>query len=150
MQLQDIVKRNWRAGPWLPPEAPLEEALCTMLGEKVSSVLIRGKNGISGIVTRSDILNSLASSQISAIGRELPLSQVMSPKLIVAAPGTSLRQALAQMNVAGIEHLPVIDNGTHLGTLHLKDLLQHHNTVLQNEIVHLQEYIATLQEADND
>lgn len=150
MQLEDILKQRRRPAPWLPPEAPLGEAVCTMLGEKVTSVLIRSNSAIKGIVTRSDILHSLASSQLSSLGTKLPLYQVMTAKLISAVRETSVRQALAQMKVASIEHLPILENGIHLGTLHLQELLAHHNQMLQNEIVHLQEYIATLQEADTD
>ena len=74
-----------------------------------------------GIVTERDILEAIGAGQDP--DREL-VSEHLSPDLTFAAPDWSLERAAEAMVRGGFRHLVVVDGGTMVGILSMRDIVR--------------------------
>ncbi len=84
-------------------------------------------NHLLGIVTDRDILLRTFPSLDSAAGmtqslRDLPVSAVMSEKIVMVSPRDNIHDAAIKFSEAAVHRLPVMENDRLVGILSLKDL----------------------------
>jgi CBS domain-containing protein len=149
MQIAMLLKGNRRSAITLPTEAGLDQAIKCMHRANVTAVMIMDNDRVRGILTRSDILRGLVRTS-GTQPEKIAVKEIMSPNPISASPDELVHTALASMRSDGIGHLPVMDQGTLTGLLHIADLLHHQNLEQQREINLLQEYIHNMQNAEYD
>jgi signal-transduction protein with cAMP-binding, CBS, and nucleotidyltransferase domain len=68
----------------------------------------------------------------------------------VAGPRQTFQQALERMSRSDIEHLPVLHEDRLLTVLHESEILRHGIDLLNADIIHLEEYIEGLHNAEQD
>ena len=85
-----------------------------MWERRIGSVIVVDKEGkMAGIITESDILFAVTKS---LVGRQVPVSSIMSKTSIMATPNESILTAVERMMKENVRHLPVIEkNGTPVG-----------------------------------
>lgn len=62
---------------------------------------------------------------LKRLTRDVPVAAIMTQRVTVIAPGADALTAARRMAEAGVSGLPVLDGGTVVGVLSLRDLLRH-------------------------
>ena len=103
-------------------ETTVDEAASTMWNRGIGSVIVVDKEGkMAGIITASDITFAVTKS---LIGRQVPVSGIMSKTSIMATPNESVLTAIERMMRENVRHLPVIEkNGTPVGIISTRDTM---------------------------
>jgi len=105
------------------PETPLMELVGTIASRRIGAVLICDEAGdLIGIVSERDVVKALA-----AKGPELHtlLAQdVMTPNVTTVAPDTTINDAMELMDRGYFRHLPVVDAGSLVGIISVRDVVR--------------------------
>lgn len=91
-----------------------------MAREGVGSLGVKGREGLSGIVTERDVLRAVAAGADPA--KEVVTSW-MTPNPDTVDASMSVDDAAVWMVAAGYRHLPVMEDGDVLGIASIKDVL---------------------------
>ena len=93
-----------------------------MWEKRIGSVIVVDKEGkMAGIITASDIIFAVTKS---LVGRQVPVSGIMSKTSIMAIPNESVLTAVERMMKENVRHLPVIEkDGTPVGIISTKDAM---------------------------
>jgi len=103
-------------------ETTIDQAASTMWEKRIGSVIVVDKEGkMAGIITASDIVFAVTKS---LVGRQVPVSGIMSKTSIMATPNESVLTAVERMMKENVRHLPVVEkNGTPVGIISTKDAM---------------------------
>jgi CBS domain-containing protein len=103
-------------------ETTIDAAASTMWEKRIGSVIVVDKDGkMAGIITASDIVFAVTKS---LVGRDVPVSGIMSKTSIMATPNESVLTAVERMMNENVRHLPVIEkNGTPVGIISTRDTM---------------------------
>ncbi|KKU72873.1 MAG: CBS domain containing protein [Parcubacteria group bacterium GW2011_GWA2_47_26] len=125
----------------LDPEMTCREAAEVLLQHKISGAPVvdtRGK--LLGVISEKDLFRAIYPNyrefhegegayldfekleQEAKGAGDKKISEVMSSRLIVAAPDTPILQIGAQMIASGIHRVPVVDNGKLVGMVSRRDI----------------------------
>jgi CBS domain-containing protein len=123
-------------------KATVAEAIHVMLDCLVGAVaVVDESNRVSGIFTERDVLTKFALS-----GRDPAdtlTSELMTTPVHTASNEISPSEALTLMMDRNFRHLPIVDSqGTLLGMLSLRGLLQHRTEELTHELDSLEAYFS--------
>jgi CBS domain-containing protein len=99
--------------------ATVAEAATLMGKQRVGSALVRDGDDVVGIFTERDIVRALA-ADFDAAGHQV--SDWMTAQPATVEPDVSVRDALDQMLAGGYRHLPVVEKGTTVGMVSIRDL----------------------------
>jgi CBS domain-containing protein len=92
----------------------------TIMGERrVGSALVIEGQSLLGIFTERDVLRALG-EQFDAAGH--PVSEWMTAEPVSTPPDTDVAVALKTMLDGGFRHLPVVEGGTVVGVVSMRDL----------------------------
>jgi CBS domain-containing protein len=76
---------------------------------------------MAGIITERDILFAVTKS---LVGKDVPVTSIMSKTSLMASPNEGLVTAVDRMIKGGVRHLPVIDkDGKPLGMVSMRDAM---------------------------
>lgn len=117
------VKDFMEAPPVLvTEETTIDQAAAMMWENRIGSVIVVDKEArMAGIITASDIIFAVTKS---LIGRQVPVSSIMSKTSIIASPHESVLTAVERMMKDNVRHLPVIEkNGTPVGIISTRDAM---------------------------
>jgi CBS domain-containing protein len=103
-------------------DTTIDQAASTMWEKSIGSVIVVDKEGkMAGILTASDIVFAVTKS---LIGRQVPVSGIMSKTSIISTPNESVLTAVERMMKENVRHLPVIEkNGTPVGIISTRDTM---------------------------
>ena len=149
MRVQDVIKRKRRVVCTIPAQRTVEDAIVQMTERRTSALIVMDGGQPVGIFTERDVLRCHVAWR-HRLFREMPLTEAMTEKLIVAQPGDLVSSAMAMMIKADIRHLPVVEDRRIALMLTISDLVKHHVGELTAELHYLQEYITDLQNAVQD
>jgi CBS domain-containing protein len=99
--------------------ATVAEAATLMGKQRVGSALVMDGDDVVGIFTERDIVRALA-ADFDAAGHQV--SDWMTAQPATVEPDVSVRDALDQMLAGGYRHLPVVEKGTTVGMVSIRDL----------------------------
>ncbi len=141
MKVADILNRKGNKVVTIHKDRTVYDAICTLIEEKIGSVLIVNDEGlVEGILTERDILR-LAHSSLEKI-RTLPIESVMTRHLFVASPADSVEDIKRLMTEKRIRHVPVFENGSLIGIISIGDIVKHQLSDLSTENEMLKNYIS--------
>jgi signal-transduction protein with cAMP-binding, CBS, and nucleotidyltransferase domain len=149
MRVQDVIKKKRRVVHTIRVLQTVEDAIVQMTERRTSALIVMDGERPAGIFTERDVLRCHVAWR-HRLFREMPLSEAMTAKLIVAQPGDLVSSAMAMMIKADIRHLPVVEDQRIAVMLTISDLVKHHVGELTAELHYLQEYITDLQDAVQD
>jgi CBS domain-containing protein len=106
----------------IPEDATIDDAAGTMWDLNIGSVIVVDKEGhMAGIITERDILFAVTKS---LVGKDVPVTSIMSKTSLMATPNEGLVTAVDRMIKGGVRHLPVIDkDGKPLGMVSMRDAM---------------------------
>ena len=126
----------------IAPTATLAEATKILADRKIGALLVTGAGGrLTGIVSERDIVRALAEFGGGAL--QLPLTEVMTRKVVTCAPGDTVSVLMERMTAGKFRHLPVMDEGDLVGIISIGDVVKYRLTELQFEQDAMRDYIQT-------
>jgi CBS domain-containing protein len=118
MQVKDIMSRNVVT---ITPDATLLEAAKKMVENNVKFLIVTENERLVGIVTEWDFVKKIAKG-----GKEIlnaKLETIMTKKVIVIAPETTITEAAEIMLANNIKRLPVVENNVLIGVVTAMEIL---------------------------
>jgi CBS domain-containing protein len=102
------------------PDTTIRDAAQLMIDERRSVILMRTRDGL-GIVTDVDLRNKVV---VGGVSREAPVSTIMTTPVHTIGAEALAPEASIAMMVAGVNHLPVLDeSGEVVGILSASNLM---------------------------
>lgn len=98
------------------------EAAKLMKTHKVGSVLVKKENRIIGIVTEPDIIRRVVGAE--RVPYYVPVEEIMSSPVIGIDWRSPIAEAANMMKQHGTRHLAVLNGGSIVGVLSVRDILQ--------------------------
>jgi len=149
MLIADLLPGNMRTAVTLSGERTVSEAVEAMAANKTDALIVTADEQPTGIFTRGDLMRAHMISGGGSLSA-VPLRAAMTNKLITAAPGDPVADAINVMLHARIGHLPVSESGRITAVLSLRDLVSEFIATLLGELEHLNDYIARVQDSIQD
>lgn len=103
------------------PPTMMFEAARVMSVARVGSVLVMQGDTLAGIFTERDVLRSFEHLRADP-ARVSPVSEWMTRDPVTISPDASVGEALDRMLDGGFRHLPVMEGGTLVGVVSMRDL----------------------------
>jgi CBS domain-containing protein len=125
----------------VPQEAPVLEVIRLMAEHHIGSVLVMQGHELVGIATERDYARKVILQGRSSA--ETPVAQIMSSPVVTISPTDTAQTCMQLMTHRKIRHLPVVEDGRVLGLVSIGDLVKAVIEDQQQEIAHLQQYIAS-------
>lgn len=102
-------------------DASVADVASSMLEGRFGSAVVMDGSWLVGIFTERDVLRAAASGVDLTTS---PIADWMTQEPVTAPPGTDADEAAEIMMSQGFRHLPVVEGGTLLGIVSLRDILR--------------------------
>ena len=102
--------------------ASLQECAKVMAKNHVGALVIKDNHQSKGLITEQDIVRKVLAKGTNPLTKNV--KDFMETKLITIGPNDDIYEALIKMRDENIRHLPVVDKGSMVGLLTLKDVLK--------------------------
>lgn len=106
------------------PDAPIKEALSTMLADNIGAVLVLDQNEkLVGIFSERDLLAKVVG--VDNVDTNMLVRDFMTSAPESVLTTDTLAFALHKMDSGSYRHLPVLDQGKVVGVISVRDMLRH-------------------------
>jgi CBS domain-containing protein len=129
MQVRNLMKSPVVS---VDPDQTLQRAAQVMQEHGIGSVVVEQAGQVVGILTERDVMH--AAAQLGDVG-QARVSDHMTTPVVTASPNWDVSVAAAEMHDRRIRHLVVVEEGSALGVLSVRDVM----SVFLPERVHRQE-----------
>jgi len=123
--VRDLLQAKKSPDVWsVPPDTLVYRALQLLNEKGIGALLVMEKGELVGIVSERDYARKVILEGKSS--KETPTKEIMSTKIYVVSPESTMEECMALMNEQRIRHLPVIEKGTKrlLGVISIGDVLK--------------------------
>ncbi len=129
--IPDIVKdQKLRA---LSEQSTVREAAKQMADNDIAAIVVTDDDGkLLGIVTERDMTRRIIAKDLDA--NTVTVGEIMTRNPDTLAPGDSALDALELMRTRKYRHLPVVDDGSVVGMVSIRDLYAAVKTALEQDI----------------
>ena len=104
------------------PDDTVLHALTVMAEKDIGAVLVMRGEAMVGILSERDCARKVDLKGKTA--GTTPVREIMTEKIVFAAPTDTIMRCMALMKQGRIRHLPVIDRATPVGVLSARDVLE--------------------------
>jgi len=141
MTVAAILKHKGDAVFAVDPTMKVLMIAATLTAKRIGAVLVRDAAGqMLGIVSERDIVRSLAANGPHTL--EMTAGQLMTRVIHTVTPATTVVQAMEQMTIGRVRHLPVVEHGTLLGMISIGDVVKARIMQTEHEMDSLKAYVA--------
>ncbi|TMK30168.1 MAG: CBS domain-containing protein [Actinobacteria bacterium] len=116
MQVGDVMKSAVKT---TTPDQTFADVAKLLKDNEISSVVVMDGDRLAGIVTERDLVNLVAEGLDPQAAK---VADRMSTNLDTVEPRTDIAEAAEHMARLRIRHLPVLDKGTLVGIISIRDL----------------------------
>ena len=116
MQVADVMKTDVKT---TTAEDSFDHVARLLHDNQISSVVVMSGDRVAGIVTERDLVNLVADGLDPTSAK---VGDRMSTNLDTVEPRTDIAEAAEHMARLKIRHLPVVDNGSLVGMISIRDL----------------------------
>ena len=103
------------------PEQSVLEAIKVLAQEDVGAAIVMTGPKIVGILSERDYTRKIVLKDRSSDTTKV--AEIMTPNVIVVNPRTHTRECMQLMTDRKIRHLPVVENGTCIGMVSIRDIV---------------------------
>lgn len=121
------------------PRDTVRQAARLMRGKKIAAVLVMDGERLVGIVTERDMTVRVVAAGLDPDAT--PISEMMTADPDTLAPSDTASDALRMMKSRNYRHLPVVDGGTVVGMVSVRDLYAVYNGELEQDLKDRNAYI---------
>ena len=125
----------------VPPDAPVIEAIRLMAEHHVGALLVMDGTRLAGILSERDYARKVVLQGRSS--KDTPVRDIMTAELRSVAPDDSVEHCMQVVTDGRIRHLPVLERGQLVGLVSIGDLVKATMEEQQQQLEHLQRYIAS-------
>lgn len=105
------------------PDTPLMELVATIASRRIGAVLVLDEAGdLAGIVSERDVVKALATKGPDL--QTVHARDVMTTNVTTVTPDVSINEAMDLMDRGYFRHLPVVDQGTLVGIVSVRDVVR--------------------------
>jgi Predicted signal-transduction protein containing cAMP-binding and CBS domains len=137
--VRDILQTKVNAVLFVSPETTVFDALVVMAEKNVGALLVMGGDTLVGIFSERDYTRKVELK--GKTSKELRIREVMTSDPISVRPEQSIEECMEIMNSRHIRHLPVLENGTLIGMITIRDAIKAVISEKERTISQLENYI---------
>jgi CBS domain-containing protein len=137
--VSQLIQRQAGALWHLRPQDMVFEALKVLAEHEVGALVVMDGSKLVGVFSERDYTRKVALQGRNS--KETRVEEIMTRNVVVVSPQTRSHECMALMREKRIRHLPVVDNGTVLGMLSIRDLMDDIIAEHETTIQHLETYI---------
>src|SRR3712207_523069 len=128
MKVEDILRRKGTRIGMVRINETIETALRLMKAENTGALVVKDVcrtegNTVVGVISERDVVRALVDQGVDILKR--PVTALMSHNPVCCKPGDPVRHVLQLMDEHTIRHVPVLDNGTLIGVISVRDLIRY-------------------------
>jgi CBS domain-containing protein len=123
------------------PDDSVYSALQLLAQHEVGALVVMDGGRLVGIVSERDYTRKIALQGRSS--KDTSVAEIMTAQVLTVAPGTGTRACMALMSEKKVRHLPVVDTGTVLGMISIRDIMDDIIADHERTIAQLESYIST-------
>jgi CBS domain-containing protein len=124
----------------IAPEATVFEAIKLMAEKNIGSLLVMSGDKLMGIFTERDYTRKIALQGKKS--KETQVREVLSIKIVSAAPHHTIEECMKLMTDNRVRHLPVLEDGKVTGIVSIGDLVNWTISAQDAAIAQMEQYIA--------
>ncbi|MBZ0087614.1 MAG: CBS domain-containing protein [Thermomonas sp.] len=125
----------------ITPDAPVIDAIRMMAERRVGALLVMEGQRLAGIISERDYARKIVLQGRSS--KDTPVRDIMTAQVVTVNPSDSTEHCMELVTNSRIRHLPVLDGEQVVGVLSIGDLVKAVIEMQQQDIDHLQRYIAS-------
>lgn len=116
------LKRMRNAPLWhVRPDDTVYDALVLLAEHDVGAIMVMDAGRLVGIVSERDYTRKIALQGKSS--KDTRVADIMTKNVLVVSPSTRTRDCMALMSEKKIRHLPVVDGGTVIAMISIRDIM---------------------------
>lgn len=123
----------------IDPDESVYDALKLMADKRIGAVLVMREGKLRGILTERDYARKVALE--GRTSRESRVRDLMTRRVLCAAPDRTIEECLALMTDKRARHLPIVDHKQVVGMISIGDAVKAVIAEQQFEIERLQQYV---------
>jgi CBS domain-containing protein len=123
--VKDLLQSKEQKEVWsVTPDTLVYRALQLLDEKKIGALLVLERGELVGVVSERDYARKVILEGKSS--KETSTKEIMSTKIFVVNPETTVEECMALMNEKRIRHIPVVDKGTNkiMGIISIGDVLK--------------------------
>ena len=125
----------------IPPDSPVIEAIRLMAERRIGALLVMEGPRLAGIMSERDYARKVVLQGRSS--KDTPVRDIMTAEVISVGPQDTTEHCMQLVTDGRIRHLPVLEGGQVIGVVSIGDLVKAVIAEQQQELDHLQRYIAS-------
>lgn len=122
-------------------DAPVIDAIRLMAERRVGALLVMEGPRLAGILSERDYARKIVLQGRSS--KDTPVRDIMTAEVVSVSALHNTDQCMQLMTDSRIRHLPVLEEGRVIGLISIGDLVKAVIEAQQQELDHLQRYIAS-------
>ena len=103
------------------PDDTVYDALVLLAEHDVGAIMVMDAGRLVGIVSERDYTRKIALQGKSS--KDTRVADIMTKNVLVVSPSTRTRDCMALMSEKKIRHLPVVDGGTVIAMISIRDIM---------------------------
>jgi CBS domain-containing protein len=123
------------------PDDSVFSALELLARYEVGALVVMEGAQLVGVVSERDYTRKVALQGRSS--HDTKVAEIMTAQVLTVTPQTGTRACMQLMSVRKVRHLPVVDKGTVLGMISIRDILDDMIAAQEATIAQLETYIQT-------
>ena len=139
--VSELVKKREGTLWHVRPDDSVYSALQLLAQHEVGALVVMDGGRLVGIVSERDYTRKIALQGRSS--KDTTVAEIMTAQVLTVAPGTGTRACMALMSEKKVRHLPVVDKGTVLGMISIRDIMDDIIADHERTIAQLESYIST-------
>lgn len=137
----DAILKQKGSRVWtIPGDATVFEAIELMAARNIGALVVVSRDKLEGIFTERDYTRKVALHGKSS--KDTLVSEILSPKLVTAAPGSTIEDCMRMMTENRVRHLPVLQGEQLMGLVSIGDLVNWIISAQSLEINQLHSYLS--------
>jgi CBS domain-containing protein len=141
MNVETILRAKGREVATIRPDESVGVAVDALISRNIGALVVsEDGESVGGIVSERDIVHALARHGADLLS--MPVTGVMTQRVVTCDPTDSVGQLMAEMTNRRIRHFPVVENGRLCGIVSIGDLVKNRLDEIEYEASSLRSFIA--------